>query len=133
VIALNRKHRSVLCHSNSSFTSRHIKTASKILGLSYKESLETHIWVYELHSQIQKRAGDRCVLIGGINTVIDEYDYYLSLVKKERRMFKRELKERITSRDSLLNLEGTGNSLRLIYLDYILSNMKPSLLKKQII
>jgi len=62
---LGRNHRSVLCHPNSSFTSRHIKNASKILGLSYKESLETHIWIYELHSQIQKRAGNRCVLKGG--------------------------------------------------------------------
>lgn len=65
---MSRKQRSILCHPNFNFTSRHIKKASKILGLSYKESLETHIWVYELHSQIQKRSGDRCVLKGGAST-----------------------------------------------------------------
>lgn len=65
---MNKNHHSALCHPSSSFTSNHIKKASKILELSYKESLETHIWIYELHSQIQKRAGNRCVLKGGAST-----------------------------------------------------------------
>lgn len=90
-------------------------------------SLYLYIWIFSLKTYISSKNHSK---LEGINSVINEYDYYLSLVKKERRMFKRELKERVTSRDPLLNLEGTGNPLRLIYLDYILSNMKPSLLKK---
>jgi hypothetical protein len=53
----------------------------------------------------------------------------LSIDKKERCMVKRELKEKIISKDSLLNLKGTGNVLRLLYLDHILSEMRPSFLK----
>ena len=86
-------------------------------------SLYLYIWAFSLKTYISSKDHSK---LEGINTVIDKYDYYLSLIKNERRMFKRELKERVTSRDPLLNLEGTGNPLRLIYLDYILTNMKPN-------
>lgn len=91
-------------------------------------SLYLYIWIFSLKTYISNKD---CSKLEVLNTVIDKYDYYLSLPKKERRMFKRELKQQITSKDSLLNLEGTGNVLRLLYLDYILSTMRPSFLKSK--
>lgn len=88
-------------------------------------ALYLYIWVFSLKSFILEESYYK---LEGINIVIDEYAYYKSLGKKERRAFKRVLKSRINSKDPLLNLEGTGHPLRLICLDYILSNMKPNII-----
>ncbi|MCT8976953.1 nucleotidyl transferase AbiEii/AbiGii toxin family protein [Clostridium sp. CX1] len=88
-------------------------------------ALFLYIWVFALKTYIIE---ENYYKLEAINIVIEEYEYYKSLGKKERRHFKRALKARISSKDSLLNLEGTGHPLRLICLDYILSNMKPSTL-----
>lgn len=85
-------------------------------------SLYLYIWVFALKNYIFQKDYSK---LEGINVVLNEYSYYKSLVKKERRAFKRFLKTRISSKAPLLNLESTGNPLRLIYLDYILANMKP--------
>lgn len=126
-----------LLQSSSELPFAIMRFKEESLQKEFRDSLNTdmwsvlclylYIWTFSLKTYISSKDHSK---LEGINTVIDAYDYYLSLVKKERRTFKRELKERVTSRDPLLNLEGTGNPLRLIYLDYILSNMKPSLLKK---
>lgn len=60
-----RKSSSVFCHPLSNFTKQHIKSVSKDYDILYKDNLESHIWVYELYSQIQKRCGNNCVLKGG--------------------------------------------------------------------
>lgn len=85
-------------------------------------ALYLYIWIFSLKTYIFEESYYK---LEGINIVIDEYAYYKSLGKKERRRFKRALKARINSKDPLLNLEGTGHPLRLICLDYILSNMNP--------
>ncbi|MBV7274211.1 nucleotidyl transferase AbiEii/AbiGii toxin family protein [Clostridium sp. PL3] len=85
-------------------------------------ALYIYIWVFSLKDYISKKNYSK---LEGINVVISEFDYYKSLGKKERRSFKRSLKSRINSKAPFLNLEGTGHPLRLIYLDYILTNMKP--------
>lgn len=62
------KKSSVFTHPFSSFTNYHIKNYAKEKDIIFKDNLESNIWVYELHSQIQKRCGDRCILKGGAST-----------------------------------------------------------------
>lgn len=88
-------------------------------------ALYLYIWVFSLKSFILEENYYR---LEGINIVIDEYEYYRSLGKKERRAFKRVLKSRINSKAPLLNLQDTGHPLRLICLDYVLSNMRPDII-----
>lgn len=127
-----------LLQSSSELPFSIIEFKELYLQKEFRDSLNTdmwsamclylYIWIFSLKIYLYNKNYSS---LEGLNTVIDKYDYYLSLVKKERRMFKRELKESVISKDPLLNLEGTGNVLRLLYLDHILSNMKPSFLKNK--
>lgn len=54
-----------LAHEYDSFTKQNISKTCKKYGFESLESLESHLWVYELYYQIQKRAGPNCVLKGG--------------------------------------------------------------------
>lgn len=86
-----------------------------------------YIWVFSLKNYI---LNNNYATLEGINIVLDEYQYYLSLGKKQRRELKAELKRKIKSKTSEFVLEGTGHPLRLMYLDYILTHMNPNSLKK---
>jgi hypothetical protein len=85
--------------------------------------LYLYIWVFSIKTYINDKDYSK---LQGINSVIDQYEYFSSLMKKERRAFKRDLKDQIKIKDPNLILEGTGNPLRLIYLNYILDNLKPN-------
>jgi hypothetical protein len=61
---LNHKY-SFLAHRYSPFSKSNISKVCKEYGFETPESVESHLWVYELYYQIQKRAGSSCVLKGG--------------------------------------------------------------------
>lgn len=54
-----------LTHDYYSFTEEHIGIESKYFGIKNASILERHIWIYELHSQIQKKLDGSFVLKGG--------------------------------------------------------------------
>lgn len=54
-----------LTHNYYNFTEEHIGIESKYFGIKNKSILERHIWIYELHSQIQKKLDGNCILKGG--------------------------------------------------------------------
>jgi hypothetical protein len=81
--------------------------------------LHLYVWTYALRNYIISK--DYSTLIG-IDVVLTEYEYYLSLFKKERRKYKSELKRRILEKEASLNIDATGNPLRLMYYDYIMTN-----------
>lgn len=54
-----------LAHKYDSFAKSNISKIHKIYGIESWESIESHLWVYELYYQIQKRVGQNCVLKGG--------------------------------------------------------------------
>lgn len=61
------KFKKVKClnHSYKNFLEENIASTANYYGISSKNTLERHIWIYEFLSQIQKRSNDRCVLKGG--------------------------------------------------------------------
>lgn len=54
-----------LNHNYTNFTEHYIANEANYYGINSKSVLERHIWIYELHSQIQKRLKSRCILKGG--------------------------------------------------------------------
>ncbi|MFU0825019.1 MAG: Nucleotidyl transferase AbiEii/AbiGii toxin family protein [Clostridium sp.] len=86
-----------LNHDYHNFTEQHIGIESKYFGIENKSILERHIWIYEVHSQIQKRLKNSCVLKGGacaqlylpleVQRCTEDLDIYTSLnpvkLKKE--------------------------------------------------
>ncbi|MEA4827805.1 MAG: nucleotidyl transferase AbiEii/AbiGii toxin family protein [Clostridium sp.] len=52
-------------HNYTNFTEHYIANEANYYGINSKSVLERHIWIYEIHSQIQKRLKDRCILKGG--------------------------------------------------------------------
>lgn len=54
-----------LTHNYYNFTEEHIGIESKYFGIKNKSILERHIWIYELHSHIQKKLDGNCILKGG--------------------------------------------------------------------
>lgn len=78
--------------------------------------LHLYVWTYALRDYLL--SADYSKLIG-IDVVLSEYDYYLGLYKKERRKHKSELKKRILEKQPSVNIDATGNPLRLMYYDYI--------------
>jgi hypothetical protein len=81
--------------------------------------LYLYIWTYAL---MEYNSGEDYSKLYGLNSVLDQYDYYLSLQKKERRKHKNDLKTRILNKEPNLNISATGNPLRLMFLDYIFTS-----------
>ncbi|MCM0647079.1 nucleotidyl transferase AbiEii/AbiGii toxin family protein [Clostridium swellfunianum] len=81
-------------------------------------SLHLYVWIYSLGNYILSKDYSRLI---GIDVILSEYEYYITLFKKERRKYKAELKRRILEKEPSLNVDATGNPLRLMYLDYILT------------
>jgi hypothetical protein len=80
--------------------------------------LHLYVWTYALRDYTLSKDCSRLI---GIDVILDEYDYYLALAKKERRKYKSELKRRILEKEPAMNIDATGNPLRLMYYDYILT------------
>lgn len=59
------KKNNFLSHDYYNFTEQHIGIESKYFGIKNKSVMERNIWIYEVHSQIQKRLKNNCVLKGG--------------------------------------------------------------------
>lgn len=86
-----------LNHDHYNFTEQHIGIESKYFGIKNKSVIERHIWIYEMHSQIQKKLNNNCVLKGGacaqlylpleVQRCTEDLDIYTSLnpnkLKKE--------------------------------------------------
>ena len=62
---MDSKYSSIFTHNYNNFTKKHLSSTADKYGLLKKEALESHIWVYELYSHIQKRSSYECVLKGG--------------------------------------------------------------------
>ncbi|KOA21514.1 hypothetical protein CLHOM_01850 [Clostridium homopropionicum DSM 5847] len=61
----NLKRMSLLKHKYSSFLEDTIASEANYYGIYNKSILERHIWIYEIHSQLQSRLKDNCILKGG--------------------------------------------------------------------
>lgn len=55
----------LLAHKNATFQKSNIFKICNNYGFESCDSVESHLWVYELYYHIQKRAGSCCVLKGG--------------------------------------------------------------------
>lgn len=55
-------------HGRKSISKENIIDTSQRYGFSHRDIVESHIWVYELHAQIQRYAKEHCVLKGGACT-----------------------------------------------------------------
>lgn len=80
--------------------------------------LHLYVWTYALRDYTLSNDYSRLI---GIDVILSEYDFYISLSKKDRRKYKSELKKRILEKEPVLNVDATGNPLRLMYYDYILT------------
>lgn len=78
------------------------------------------IWISALKDYIQNKDSSK---LNGINLVLDEYEHYLSMERRQKKLYISALKERITSKGLTLNLNPVTTPLRIIYLDYIVSNL----------
>lgn len=61
----NLKRRALLKHKYSSFLEETIASEANYHGIYNKSILERHIWIYEIHSQLQSRLKGNCILKGG--------------------------------------------------------------------
>jgi hypothetical protein len=75
-----------------------------------------YIWTATLKEYVLSRNAN---CIGIINEILDYYDYYLSLDKKERRTMMKEYRKVIFSKDTRLMLSRSIHPLRIIYLYFI--------------
>lgn len=55
-------------HGRKSISKENIIDTSQRYDFSHRDIVESHIWVYELHAQIQRYAKEHCVLKGGACT-----------------------------------------------------------------
>lgn len=62
---MSNKFASLFCHNYNNFSKQHISSVAEQYGLTKRDVLESHLWVYELYSHIQQYSGDKCVLKGG--------------------------------------------------------------------
>lgn len=80
--------------------------------------LHLYVWTYALRNYIFSKDYSKLI---GFDVILSEYDYYLTLAKKERKKYKLELKKRILAKEPSINIDATGNPLRLMYYDYIMT------------
>ena len=62
---MSNKFASLFCHNYHNFSKQHISSVAEQYGLTKRDVLESHLWVYELYAHIQQHSGDKCVLKGG--------------------------------------------------------------------
>lgn len=91
---INKRKKSFFIHDYYKFTEQYIGNKSSYYGIP-KRVIERQIWIYELHSQIQKRLKGRVVLKGGASTQLylplqvqrctEDLDLYTDLSPKQLR------------------------------------------------
>jgi len=62
---MGNKFSSLFSHNPHNFSKQHISSTAEEYGLTKRDVLESHLWVYELYAHIQQHSGDKCVLKGG--------------------------------------------------------------------
>lgn len=91
---INKRKKGFFIHDYYKFTEQYIGNKSSYYGIP-KRVIERQIWIYELHSQIQKRLKGRVVLKGGASTQLylplqvqrctEDLDLYTDLSPKQLR------------------------------------------------
>lgn len=91
---INKRKKSFFIHDYYKFTEQYIGNKSSYYGIP-RRGIERQIWIYELHSQIQKRLKGRVVLKGGASTQLylplqvqrctEDLDLYTDLSPKQLR------------------------------------------------
>lgn len=91
---INKRKKSFFIHDYYKFTEQYIGNKASYYGIP-KRVIERQIWIYELHSQIQKRLKDRVILKGGASTQLylplevqrctEDLDLYTDLSPKQLR------------------------------------------------
>lgn len=60
-----KDYKALYIHSSKSLSKENIIDTSQKYRFSHRDIVESHIWVYELHAQIQRYAKEHCILKGG--------------------------------------------------------------------
>ncbi|MCY6356514.1 hypothetical protein [Clostridium sp. ZS2-4] len=91
---INKRKKGFFIHDYYKFTEQYIANKASYYGIP-KRVIERQIWIYELHSQIQKRLKGRVVLKGGASTQLylplnvqrctEDLDLYTDLSPKQLR------------------------------------------------
>jgi len=92
----NLKRMTLLKHKYSSFSEDTIASEANYYGIYNKSILERHIWIYEMHFQLQSRLRGNCILKGGACAQLyiplekqrctEDLDLYTSLTPNKLRM-----------------------------------------------